>query len=268
MKFLHTQAVLAFCTVCMFGVTQTAHAVLKAVSTVKWGDMEIQYVDLSDGTNTPQLTWTKQFGYASSDSYSNEYPYQQHSDYQQANDFTTPLSTNTPSSYAQSNATRNQNILQVNTLSNELHYPAYNYAQSDAHNFGTFSLSGYGSVRITLPWSQSISGGSLSNRENYAHASTFIRGYSFGEYSTYEQTILNSYSYNGDPSNVSGTFILEAFSDGTETVSGEFYVKTSAHTQASTIPDPATAWLFGSGLMMVFGYTRRKNRVLDIQMNS
>lgn len=260
MKFLQKKSVLTIYTLCIVCSTQAANAAYNASSTINWNDLNVRYVDLSGGLDAPQLSWTSQYGYSASESHSEPLNILQ-SDIQDADDFTTSLSTSASTPNSQSSAIRDTAVLQANASTDEV--TGYNYSSGHAYNVGNFSLSGNGYALITLPWSQSMNGGTLLDYNNYTQAYTYIYG-SFDDAngnSGSATTYVNSVSSDNNSANRNGTFALAAFSDGTRPVSGNLYAQTYAYTVVSTVPDPATAWLFSSGLMAVMGYTRRKNRV-------
>lgn len=104
----------------------SAQASTSASVNIDWDSLNIQYVDLSGGTNAPVLNWTSQYGQVYSYALTVS-PNDYQSDSQYAYDFTTSLSTATNTAEAQSSSLRDINTLSANSATQPGVAPSGNY---------------------------------------------------------------------------------------------------------------------------------------------
>ncbi|MEQ1637623.1 MAG: VPLPA-CTERM sorting domain-containing protein [Methylococcales bacterium] len=258
MNFVENKTLQAILAISLTGAAQSAGAsVITASSSIDWNSFNVQIIDLSGGTNTPQLNWTSQNAFATSTSYTAT-PYDYQYDYQYASDFTTSLATNTPTALSQSSSIRNASILQADAQSTV--GGVYNYANAQAYNQGNFELTGKGFALITADWSNSVTGGAIGDYSDYGYVYTNLSGY-FNDNngnSGSSSSNNNVYSFYSGPTNNSGTFALAVFGDGVHVVTGSLTAYSGAYTYVNAVPVPAAGWLFGTGLIGLVGFSRRK----------
>lgn len=264
MSVFSKKILLAALSTALAGSAQTATASSSASAHIDWDSLTIQYFDLSLGSNAPNINWTYEYGEAYSNAY-NQDPYEYQDDYQYAYDFSSAISTNTSTLYAQSSSLRDGNDLDAYAATQPSTTPSFGYsfnnAQSYAHNSGNFEMTGKGLALITLDWSAS-GNGTLNDWTDYAHSSIYIAGNFSDGNGNNGSVYSNYYQYTGyDGSyNQSGTFSMAIFSDGIHTVSGSLTAQANSNSSSpvSSVPVPAAAWLFGSGLVGLLGVARRK----------
>lgn len=242
--------------------TQHAIAASSAQAYINWASLTVQYVDLSGGTNTPQLNWIYGLGTVDTTAFTaNTNDFRQASEF--AEDLTTNLSIDSTTSQAQSSAVRTSNTLQASAAAqtgtglisdtNESNASAYNYAE--------FELMGNGSALITVEW-RANAVGTAGNWDDYAYAAAFINGsFDDGNGNTGSSSSSKAYYTSEEGAfNFNGIFSMEIFSDGIHTVSGAINAEAvaAAYSPVSQVPVPNAVWLFVSGIMGLFGVSRRR----------
>lgn len=263
MKLLHKKWLAACVATATLGIS-SAQASTSASVVIDWDSLNIQFVDLSGGTNAPVLNWTSQNGevYSYAQTVS-PYDYQYDDDY--AGDFTTTLSTLTHTAEAQSDTLRDTYTLSAYSATQPgvAQVASSNYAYAYSGNWGNFELTGQGLAIITLDWNLSVIG-TVGDTSDYSYAQAYLYGnYSdnvWNSGSAYSQP--NYYSYNTGDFSTNGSFALAIVSDGVHTTTGSLnaYAYAFSYSPVSQVPVPMAAWLFGSGLLGLMGVSRRKQR--------
>lgn len=243
----------------------SAQASTSASVNIDWDSLNIQYVDLSGGTNAPVLNWTSQYGQVYSYALTVS-PNDYQSDSQYAYDFTTSLSTATNTAEAQSSSLRDINTLSANSATQPGVAPSgnyyYNLAYVSSQNYGSFEVTGQGLALITLDWHLSLTG--TLGDDDYSYAQASLSGsFSDGVWNSGSASSTpNYYSYNTGDFSTNGSFMLAIFSNGVNTTTGSLTANayTYSYSPVSQVPVPMAAWLFGSGLLGVMGVSRRKQQ--------
>ena len=263
MKLLQKKWLAACVATAAFGMS-SAQASTSASVNIDWDSLNIQYFDLSGGTNAPVLSWANQNGNVYS--YANTvYPSNNPYDEDYASDFTTSLSTLTNTAEAQSSTLRDVNTLSANsaTQSGVAPYAGSNYAYASSQNYGNFELTGQGVAIISLDWNLSLTG-TAGDTSDYSYAQAYLFGsYSDNNWHSGSATSNPNYSsYNTGDFFTSGSFVLAVISDGVSTTYGYLTAQAYTHSYSpvSQVPVPMAAWLFGSGLLGLTGMSRRKQR--------
>ena len=278
MNVFYKQTLSALLTISIVVGFQTAHA-SSAQATIDWNSFNVQLTDYSGGTNVPIFNWTSKNGY--SEAYSSTYDTNefQGGDLLRANNWTSDISSTATTTLAQSSSLRTANILQANSYILQGNTASLSNAQANlsiakAENSGEFKLPGYGRAVLTLNWSTSITAdqGSL---KSYAWSDVNLSGYystdiSGGVHYSFSDAI-STHLFDGDV-NHSGTFFIDIFSDGLHNLTGGMGASVVTLDMSyyppvvppADLPVPASVWLFGSGLIGLLSFKRRKNKTNNV----
>lgn len=265
-------------TTALAGSAQIASASSSAQAEIDWNNLTITYVDLSNGLNAPSLNWTYQLGDSHSDANSFD-PFDSTSRSRKAYNFTSSLSTDTSTDYAQSSTLRNSNTLTATAASQTSNSPFaspwgpdQNVASASVFNQGNFEMFGYGVALIILDWSYS---GNSDSSDSSATSGINITG-NYSDNNGSSTTVSSNYNDYANPYwnaqyDHAGIFMMSIFGDGVHTVLGSLTAQAWANSASvvsptdgggnTAVPLPAASWMFGSGLLGLLGFSRRKPTV-------
>ncbi|TPQ26713.1 hypothetical protein [Methylomonas koyamae] len=273
MKFSSVKPVLALCLLAVSSGPQTARAAVVAKATIYWDTLDVQLIDLSGGIDTPRFNWVSQASGVNTSAFTE--PADIRYDDQSATDFATHLTSASDSAKARSQAERTATYLQAQSRSEAI---GGNSAQSSAYIQGDFEMRGKGVAMISLDWKVDISGVDTINPSSGGEAIINLNGsYLSDNYNSSNATngggskyaTINEYDGTGSKT---GTFRFTVSGDGLGLVTGNFSATASARTTViSSVPVPASAWLFGSALMASLSAVKRKSpgsSVLDGSANA
>ncbi len=248
----------------LFVSSSLAQADVIATAQIDWSSLNMTLIDL-DPNNPVSAAWVpgSEYGSVYADATTAD-PFDPASDMGAAFDFTTPLSTSAVTSLAQAYATRDSSLLGASASSQvgaSAAAPNSNYASGQAHNSGTFTVTGHGIVMLTVDWALSVTG-AIGDSDDWSYASAALSA-EYQNGSTETEVWSTSWLQSTDNCDraTSGTFTLTIANLPGMTTTGSLSADVYASAQSQNlVPEPSTFALtgLGVGLMGLMAYRRRR----------